>query len=513
MISFSVAKQHIFGIILFMISFQWILILLQAEGLHASATGGTDLLRRVPDFFSSVQYSLESRFLALTNTIWISLFIFTLTLVALLILISCRYLDTVKFRTLRSFYMDSPSPLIVLLVNILASLAFFLGGWIFVFFLNIHNLSKKELYTLLVWALLIFLPFGIILSSPGWFDGLIAQTPSALLRAYDRSDLSHVRLYRDDPFIRENPLYLCLLAQHNQSSGTASGNKQNAALLQRALSGGYTSTAVYNNLGNAMLMLNSSDAALSHYDRALSRAPEDPIVLYNISQYYLFRNDYDTAKVFYDKAFTLKGQLELPVLDWENIILLEKTLDPDFVWRFFLGETARREFPQKAFSQPQLFLFPGISVFLILLIIFLFPLTSNWASFVTCESCGIPIIPGSATSSHQGRIFCSRCHLMLPVYLNQKLGKDSMATKIDTLKHILFNLIIPGGGYILKGHTLKGLFWLLLTTTVLTFSFFNKYFLITDYSLLSAFNRTLDLYPAVSFVSTVLLLFCKGRKS
>jgi tetratricopeptide (TPR) repeat protein len=432
---------------------------------------------------------------------------------AYLIFLSYRYLDTVKFRALRSFFNGSPSPWIVLIVNIAVSLAFFLGGWILVFILNLHNFSKKELRTLVITALFIFIPFGITATHGGWFDAVSARSPLALLKAYDRDDISLLREYREDAFVRDNPLYLYLMATGKSGSGDVPSYRRIASLLQRALAGGYESAAVYNNLGNAMLMLDSAEQSLAHYERALSAAPGDPVILYNISQYYLFRDDYDTAKIFYDKAFASKGQLDLPVLDWENIVLLEKKISPAFVWNSFLKDTARWDFPVKSLSFSKLAFFPAVSVILLVLMLLLYPLTANWSSFVRCESCGIPIIPGSATTSHRGRIFCSRCHLMLPVFLNQKAGRHSMATKIDYLKTYFINLIYPGSGYIIRGATVTGLVWLFLTTSLITTALFSRYFLVSDLYALATLNELLLFYPVLSLVSTALLPFYTRRFS
>ncbi len=513
MVPFPVAKPLIIGIILFMIPFLLVTAFLRSGEAPAFTSALLELAGKISSFFLSAKFSLENRFLLLTNALWVFLLCVTLTMAAYLIFLSYRYLDTVKFRALRSFFNGSPSPWIVLIVNITVSLAFFLGGWILVFFLNLHNFTKKELRTLIILALFIFIPFGITATHGGWFDAVAARSPLALLRAYDSDDISLVREYREDAFVRDNPLYLYLMAGRRNIPGDETSYRRIASLLQRAVAGGYESAAVDNNLGNAMLMLDSAEQALAHYERALSAAPGDPVILYNISQYYLYRDDYDTAKIFYDKAFTAKGQLDLPVLDWENIVLLEKKVTPAFVWASFLKDTARWDFPVKALSFSKLAFFPGTSAVLLILILLLFPLTANWASFVRCESCGIPIIPGSATTSHRGRIFCSRCHLMLPVFLHQKAGRYSMATKIDYLKTFFINLIYPGSGYILKGATVTGLIWLFLTTSLITTALFSRYFLVSDLKGLAALNDLLLFYPLLSLASTAVLPFYKRRFS
>lgn len=499
------------GIILFMVSFLCAAAFFRAENAPGYISALLELAGKISSFILSVRFSLKERFLLLTNALWLFLLCVTLAMAVYLVFLSYKYLDTVKFRALRSFFNGSPSPWVILIVNIAVSLAFFLGGWILVFFLNLHNFTKKELRTLTIWALFIFIPFGVTVTHAGWFDAVAARSPLALLKAFDREDISLLREYREDAFVRDNPLYLYLMAAGRRTPAEGTSNRRTASLLQRAVAGGYKSAAVYNNLGNALLMLDSSEQALAYYERALSAASRDPVILYNISQYYLYRDDYDTAKIFYDKAFAAKGQLELPVLDWENIILLEMKIAPSFVWHSFLQDTARWDFPVKALSYSKLAFFPAFSAILLILILFLFPLTVNWASFVRCESCGIPIIPGSATTSHRGRIFCSRCHLMLPVYLHQKAGRHSMARKIDTIKTYFINLIYPGSGYIIKGATVTGSIWLFLTTSLITTALFSRYLLISDLRAISALNDLLLFYPLFSLASTVMLPFFARR--
>ncbi len=461
--------------------------------------------------------STAAKYVASANAVWLSGYVLFFSAMTVIISVGFKYLDTAKFRMLRTFYINPLSPAYVFIFDTLFSLAFFLGGWLPLTYINIHNFKKKEILFISLCLAVTIVPFFIMATFPSFFDGLAAGSPVKILESYDKWEKDGV--FKQIPYdetAKKFALTHYLRAEYLKAEPSSGKTRYGlaAASIESAMEAGLQHPSVYNSYGNAMLLSGNAKKALYSYNEALRKRPEDPVILFNISQYYLYIDDYNSARTYYDKAFSLKGELELPVLDWDNIVLLEMRLPPGAALSSVYKNMMTVKFREKAFSIKKMVLIPSVILLLFVSILLLAPFTGYWASFVKCDSCGDPIIAGGASTARKGVILCAACNFMLPDTRGPgSRPRKDIPGRMKNFKSLMINLVFPGCGYILRGRIVSGFFWILLTAVFLMTALYAGNFMLVSARTVNALRKAALFYPLISLLSSVLLLFIPQRRA
>ncbi len=463
--------------------------------------------------FKALPESAASMYLFFINTVWISGYILFFTALAMILFTGFKYLDTIKFRMLRSFYLTPLSPVYVFIFDSLYSLAYFLGGWIPLTYMNIHNFRKREILFIALILAVSVLPFFAMVTFPSYFNAIGEEAPMALLKTYDTwHDTGELEDLPFDDTAKHYALTYYLRAEYFKNRPSGRRYENIAESLSLAIDKGLDHYSVMNNYGNALLMTGKAEQAMKYYAAALEKRSTDAAVLFNISQYYLYKDDYTTAKEYYDRAFENRGGLTIPVLDWNNLVLLDISLPEKQAFGSFMLNTGSIEFKSRIFSISRIVIIPALIIFIFISLITLSPFTSYWASFVKCDSCGDPIIAGGASTARKGRILCASCNFMIPRG-HTKPGAESIPLKIKRFKSILMNLLLPGSGYILRDKLFSGFLIVLFTTASVILSLYGEHFLYVAPETAACLRQSILYYPVISIISTAILLFTPSRRN
>lgn len=380
-------------------------------------------------------------------------------------------------------------------------------GWLILFWILIVwvYLSLKERVVIIaflaLFAISVFiLPYIANILVPGdidFTDAFLRYKQGNFEKRNRGDDISVIlrALINENPEAEEP--YILLALTHKKRKEYEAGK----LIYQELLKKNHNSAEVYNNLGNVYYFLKDYDQALRNYVEAIKIKSNFVPVYYNMSQIYRERFMFDEGERNFQKAEALDPVLvnkytELSRLDPAYVVIdLEPTSTE--IWPYSFNKTSHGTlFSENIWN----LIFKEISIhnfpILILSIVFLL-------SVMTLVRGKLPV---ALLCRDCGRVFCRLCdNTISSTERCSQCIEDSKTEKTDPKKRVerllvgrgykssqklfgrVITIILPGTGHIYYGYPIKGLFYLILSFSIL--------FLIFNRGGLYGENPLLNLYP------------------
>ncbi len=300
----------------------------------------------------------------------------------------------------------------------------------------------------------------------------------------------------------------------------ASGDSINAiAAYKKAIAIDPTHGMSYIGLANQYFWQQNYSAALSEYLNAQKYLPFSPLLYYNLSKAYYQNNEYNKGEEALNAGMAINSrQISKFISSNPPRGIVPLYLSPNQAWdlvkkinkKGLLKEKGIRGHENNLSSKFGIF-HPytiAFSLCLFLSIIFHLYRKKNWGYAGVCTKCGRCFCKKCKRAS-ESQIYCTQCiHIYIKkdgVSLDTKVKKMKEVKRFLKQEHYLkkvFNLIIPGFGYLMEDKKLKG-FMILLLFFVLLF------YLIIPYPFSIVAFKSLSIYfiKKVSIFFMVLIWF------
>jgi len=297
----------------------------------------------------------------------------------------------------------------------------------------------------------------------------IPATPGTVLYALSEASLAPLNsdkttaLLNSQPRDREILFSLALLEREK-------GNSERAIdLYKEILLQGYESPAVYNNIGNLLFLTGDFDRARGAYQRALALDPKSAASHYNLGQLHLEAFAFEEARDEFSKAseinFSLIRTLSHVGRTEQPHILVDQPLPPSQLWaRFLAGRAGHEEITWKeaaAAARNLLFPFPlSRALFLAAILLAAAFYGSRRPRPHSCRRCGRALC--RICRVRRGRMdLCKECAKELP---------GRVWARKTILYHrpmsLSLSLLLPGSAHCYLGRPLRGIFYLLITLSI-----------------------------------------------
>jgi tetratricopeptide (TPR) repeat protein len=235
------------------------------------------------------------------------------------------------------------------------------------------------------------------------------------------------------------------------------------------------------NLGNVYLAVNNIDKALKQYKKAAEIDPENGTVHYNLNTLYLREVLLDDAATEFQLAMDLSPDIvyyyseimNTSSPNFNRMVIDEQVSKKNFKDRYnryskSVKGIASKILPFQIKAMPYEKI-PLVSAILIVIMIFLHILNKSYAFTSVCQKCGGAVCYKCQRTISDNKL-CSQCYYI--IVKREGVDPKSRIIKMLQIKNYvtrrivtskLLTFIFPGTGHLLKGYTLRGVVFSLLS--------------------------------------------------